>query len=161
LLLLAMLFFGSARVSQADIVLGDLLGVFSGNDSETSIFEDTGFDVELLAKVESPSLSQDGLTLTPSDFNDDLEPIAGLWTFAGPGVVDILVVKAGNQYAAYLYTDANSNNQRNIGLWNTADLGNKGVSHISVYRFVVIPEPGSLALLGIGGAAMVVRRRSR
>jgi hypothetical protein len=160
-LLLAVTSFGSARLAQADIVLGDFLGVFDGNDSPEAIFEDLGFNVELLAKVEIPSLSQDGLTLTPTDFNDDLEPIGGQWAYSGPGIVDILVVKAGSQYAAYLYTDANTNNQRNIGLWDTSALGNKGTSHISVYRFVVIPEPGSLAVLGLGGVAMLMRRRSR
>lgn len=136
--------------ARANIVLGDYLGTFAGNDSESALLSDLGYMVTELARVETPETSVDGLTLSNIVFNTDMppEPISGQWEFSGAGLVDILVVKAGNEYAAFLYTDANTSNMRNIGLWDTSQLGGIGMSHITAYQIAVIPLPAALPLLG-------------
>ena len=50
----------------AAVELGNLVGVVSGNDSESAILTDFGLDVELLAKVEIPALSSSGLSICTS-----------------------------------------------------------------------------------------------
>ena len=146
LVLVAVLVPGSD--ARANIVLGDHLGTFAGNDDVSSLFSDLGLQVTQLAKVEDPATSADGLTLSFIMFNGDSEPISGQWEFTGAGLVDILVVKAGNDYAVFMYTDANTSNMRNIGLWDTSQLDNKGMSHITAYQLAVIPLPAALPLLG-------------
>ena len=155
--------------ARANVVLGDYLGTFSGNDSESALLADLGFQVTELAKVETPATSAGGLTLSNTVFNTDMppEPIAGQWAFSGPGLVDIIVVKAGNQYAAFRYTDANTDFMRNVGLWNTVELdegiGLIGMSHITAYQISAVPLPAALPLLGSAFAAlgMVGWRRRR
>ena len=158
-----------AGPTAANRILGSLQGVFSGNDSEAQILADLGLNVTQLARVEAdtdlmgnpPTGSAEGLTISNISFNDDMppEPIAGWWDYAGSmGTVDLLVVKAGNQFAAYLYTDALTMNMPNLGLWDTSDLSNKGVSHISAYN---IPEPATLALLSSGLIGLVAQGRRR
>ncbi len=150
--------------ARAALVLGDHLGTFSGNDSEAALLSDLGLQVTQLARVDTPATSTGGLTLSNIVFNSDVppEPISGQWDFSGPGLVDILVVKAGNAYAAFLYSDANTSNMRNTGLWNTALLGNKGLSHITAYQVSAVPLPAALPLLGSAFAALgIVRWRRR
>lgn len=60
---LVLLFLAANSVTQADLVQGDLLGVFSGNDSEASILAELGLDVTFLAKVETPDSSSGGLSI--------------------------------------------------------------------------------------------------
>ncbi len=74
-------------------------------------------------------------------------------------MVDLFVVKAGNDWAAYLYNDIITGNMPNLGLWDTGDLDDKGLSHVTAYN--IVPEPGTglllgAVLLGLGG----FRRRS-
>jgi len=116
--------------------------------------------------VETPATTSGGLTLTNTVFNADMppEPISGQWNFSGPGLVDIIVVKAGNDYAAFLFSDANTANMRNIGLWDTAQLGGIGMSHITAYQISAVPLPAALPLLGSAFAALGMvgwRRRRR
>ncbi len=151
--------------ARANIVLGDHLGTFlSVNDSEAQLLVDLGLQVTLLARVESPATTSGGLTLSDFMLNGDLEPISGQWQFSGPEVVDIIVVKAGNDYAAFLFTVANTANMLNIGLWDTSFLGNKGMSHITAYQISAVPLPAALPLLGSAFAALGFvgwRRRRR
>lgn len=153
--LMALLLSGSAA---AAVVQGDYLGTFSGNDSEAAMLAAIGVEVTELARVEAPGTSDGGLTISELVLNDDGEPISGQWEYAGPGLVDYLVIKAGNLFAVYHYTDANTSNMRNIGLWDTSDLNNKGMSHITAYQ-AVVPVPGAIWLLGTGLLALVRRRR--
>lgn len=137
------------------------MATFGPNDSAESLFEDLGLSVMELARVEEPDTSNDGLSwiATESETEDDkTEYYAGEWTYSGPEMVDVLVVKAGNQYAAYLYEDY-AEGMFNMGLWNTDDLGDKGMSHLTAYKLT--PEPASLALALLGGGLLVVGRRRR
>jgi hypothetical protein len=101
--------------------------------------------------------------------NGDNEPIGGQWDYTDPTaagrVVDLFAVKAGNQFALYEYTDANTDNMRNIGIWDTGDVDSKGMSHVTGYRLVgAVPEPGSLfvwLVLGVAGVVCGLRRRNR
>ncbi len=105
-----------AHPAAANRVEGLLQGVFSGNDSEQAVFDELGLVVVELARVEIPLLMNDGLVLTVTMENDDDEPIAGEWDFGGPEVVDLIVVKAGNDWAAYLYNSVVTNSMPNLGL---------------------------------------------
>jgi hypothetical protein len=151
-----------ADQAAADRVLGLYLGTFSGNDSEEQILIDLGLEVVELAKVEIPDLSNAGLTLSMIMYNDDVppEPISGWWDYDGSlGTVDLLVVKAGNQYAAFQYDDIITNNQPNLGLWDTTQLGNKGLSHVTGYN--IVPEPATAALVALGLALLGSARPGR
>lgn len=150
--------------AHAATVQGAYLGTFSGNDSEAQLFADTGYQVTELAKIDTPetvassSLSNDGLTISNLVLNGDNEAISGDWTYDGPDIADIIVIKAGDMYAAYLYADGNDGGMPNMGIWDTGDVDNKGLSHITAYRIVPIPAAAWLfvtALLGLVG----LRRR--
>ena len=80
--------------------------------------------------------------------NEDDEAIAGDWDYSGSGTVRYFVVKAGPQYAVYEYTTAITGGSTNLGLWDTSELGNKGVSHVTAYSYV--PEPTTALMLGLG-----------
>ena len=148
-----------AGPAAAATIQGDFLGVFSGNDSVAQIQEDLGLAVIQLAKVETPDLSSGGLSVSELVFKEEGEPISGLWNYEGEDLVDIIVVKAGNEYAVYAYTDENTGGMRNMGSWNTEALDGKGMSHITAYRLVeVVPEPGIALLLGAAGFAFRKRR---
>ncbi len=138
---------GGVPPASANIVVGNLQGVFPGNDSVAQILIDLGLEVILLAKVDDPDSMNDGLTLS-NIVMEESEPKSGQWDFAGPEIVDLLVVKAGNDYAAYLYHAIISGSMPNTGLWNTLDLGNKGMSHISAYS--IVPEPATAVFLSFG-----------
>ena len=153
----------TAQEVSADIVRGDLLGVFSGNDKAASILEDTGLAVEELARLDLPDLSDEGLSISEITFKNEKkpEPLSGRWDFSGLDEVDILVVKTNGFYAAYLFTDANTSNMRNRGLWSTGEIGNgkKGLSHLTAY--FVIPEPSTFALATLGVLGLLGARGRR
>ena len=146
-----------APSARANTVTGALQGVFNGNSSVASILSDLGLEVVELARVETPATQNNGLTLSMVTF-DERDPKSGQWDFAGPMVVDLLVVKAGNDYAAYLYNDAISGGMPNTGLWDTSDLGNKGMSHVTTYSLV--PEPSTVFLMALGLAVLSILPRS-
>lgn len=155
LLLLTVLLSSAA---QASVVEGAFLGVFSGNDSEASISADLGLTVEFLARVETPATSNGDLTISDLDFNDDSEPVSGQWDYDGPEIANLFVVKAGSMYAVYRFTDALTDNMPNIGLWDTEDLGDKGMSHVSAYHHAV-PLPAPMLLFASGLLALMRRRQ--
>lgn len=164
---LTMLFLQSIPLSLSncfgDPVQGDLIGVFPGTDSESSVSANVDPTVFLLAKVEVPATMNDGLSFVGLTFNDDGDPTSGTWSYSGPELVDYLIIKTTNHYAVYHYTDANTNNMRNMGIWDTFDIPNQGnnpaaLSHMSAYT---IPEPGSGFVLGLLLIPFAMRHRSR
>jgi hypothetical protein len=114
-----------------------LLGVYAGNDSASSIERELGFAVLMLDRVDLPCAVSDALSVTVSSTKGG-EPIAGGWSYLGAGAVDLIVVKAGNRHAVYRYGVASGASAS--GLWDTAPLGAKELSHLSAYR--IVPEPG-------------------
>lgn len=152
-----------AGLASADLVFGDFIAGFAGDLGGTAgPFDLSGSpqygDVVLLAHIQTPGTTDNGLTITDLSFNNLNEPIGGEWSYTGPGVVDYLVISHSDRdHAIYRYTDANTNNMRNMGIWDTYTSGFMGMEHITAYQLV--PEPGSLALLGLGGLALTRRRR--
>lgn len=136
---------------------GDYLGTFGGNDNEASVAAALGVDeanVIFLAKVDWPDTEEDGLEISNLVLNDDDEPTSGEWTYTG--LVDLIVIKAGPEFAIYLYDPATS-----AGLWDTSGVANRGLSHITAYQLEPIPLPAAVwlmvsALFGLG----YFRRRS-
>jgi len=166
--LIVALFFGMvlfpAQQATANVVSGDFVNVFAGNDSEAaleSLFPALSFTQ--LAKVETPDTSNGGLGLDLLVFTGTSnQPTSGQWGYTGPESVDYFVVKAGNNYALYHYTDANTLNMRNIGHWDTTELENKGMSHVTAYSVSTVPIPTAVWLLGSGLIGLVgISRRHR
>lgn len=155
---------GSASAT-ASVVPGELLGVFAGNDTAAGLLANLGFAVERLARVETPasigtdSLSNEGLTISSFALEDG-EAKAGEWSYSGPAIANIIVLKAGTEYAVYLFTNAITDNMPNIGLWDTSDLDNKGLSHITAYS-AVVPIPAAAWLLISALAGLGALRRTR
>lgn len=149
--------------AHAAVVPGELLGVFSGNDTEAGILNSLGLQVEMLARVNTPgaidsdNLETDGLQISGFALNSDSEATAGEWSYSGPGIATLIVLKVSNQYAVYLYNDAITDSMPNMGSWSTADLDSKGLSHITAYSVVPIPAAGWLMLSALG--LLGVRRR--
>ena len=157
--------------ASAIVVEGQFLGVIAGNDSPGVILTEFGLDVMELAKVGAPrsitttTLSSDGLTL--SDFvlvedNGIFEATSGKWTYDGSlGIVDLIVVKAGNDFAAFLFNDAITDNMRTMGLFSTTQLDDKGFSHVTAYKLSAVPLPPAvwLFLTALTALIGVARRR--
>ncbi len=154
LLVAAVVCMAASGNTNAAVVEGDLLGVFDGVDSPSQILADLGLNVISLDKVEAPDTSDGNLVLSDIFFDDEGEPLSGRWDYLGDELVDLLVVKADGHYAAYLYSDENTDNMRNMGLWDVADItavADKvyGMSYVAAYQ-VHMPEPSSVILLMIG-----------
>ena len=159
LLIAAVVCMATSGNTNAAVVEGDLLGVFDGVSSPSQILADLGLDVIALDKVEAPDTSDGNLILSDIVFDDEGEPLSGRWDYLGDGLVDLLVVKADGHYAAYRYTDDNTDNMRNMGLWDVADIAveaNKvhGMSYVAAYQVHHLPEPSSVILLVIGLASI-------
>ncbi|NNM21398.1 MAG: VPLPA-CTERM sorting domain-containing protein [Gammaproteobacteria bacterium] len=156
-LLVGMLLWSGAN---AALEQGAYLGTFSGNDSEASMLADLGLDVNLIARVERPDTMTDGLTISELVFNDDNPPevISGEWSYDGPEIVGYIVIKAGNEYAVYDYTNVA---MTNMGIWDTADVMNKGLSHITAYEAKAIPVPAAVWLMASGLAGLGLMRRNK
>ncbi len=157
-ILLSLLVF-PAQQAIANVVAGDFLGTFANNDSAAALDAMfPGLTFTQLAKVDTPATSNDGLMLSISA-SDEGEPISGEWSYTGPELIDYLIVKAGNMYAVYQYTDLNTMNMRNIGTWDISGLDGKGMSHISAYS--AVPIPAAVWLFGCGLVGLFGMKRSQ
>lgn len=146
----------------AALEFGDLVGVASGNDSEDAILMDFGLELELLAKIDIPDLDNDDLSISDLILKEENEPISGQWSYSGFEQVDYIVIKAGNNYALYDFTNVAMSN---MGLWDTTDLPTrgkhpKGLSHITAYSSTtVIPLPPAWILLLSSSSLLMAGRR--
>ena len=170
---------GAVQSASAGLMnLGTHMGTFSGNDDLSTVAMNLGMPEENLmfvtrfeeesefesgtwADFNNPAdvdhtLTKDGITIESTawkDGNPD-EAIAGTW-MSDVQMVFVVTPKAGNGYALYIADGT-------CGLWDTSELEGKGISHLSFYKITgVIPEPASLALMGLGGLALLRRRRRR
>ena len=144
--------FGFTSEAAACAIFGELLGVFEGNDSEDSILLDLGVETIRLDRVEPRVTGSGGLSLSTLTTKDGDEPICGEWDYVGLPEVDLIVVKAGSLYAAYRHDGSITDTTSSSGFWDTSQLDNKGLSHLTAYRGV--PEPATAGLLGMGTATL-------
>ncbi len=132
---------------------GTYLGTFSGNDSESALFADAGLDADLIEKIDTPDTSEGFLSIFNTTLNDDNEIIAGQWSYTGSEIITHIVIKAGPEYSLFEFTDG-----LNMGFFDTSEVNNKGLSHITAYAVAPVPLPaavwfllsGCIGLLGFG-----------
>ena len=101
-----------------------------------------------------------GLTVDPVPNGENSQ---GTWSIDGwYSFEDLMIVlKAGNGYIGYQLAS-----QGISGTWNTDDLNNKGLSHLSIYGKgdMPNPEPATFLLFGTGIAGLAgtnLRKRKR
>jgi len=123
-----------------------LIGTYDGNDNQDPVTYN-GVTYDFFGKYDVDENKYEGniFTIDLGDLDDGEYKAGTASVGTGSG---LFAVKAGNQYALYFTEDLN-----NIS-WDTSALGNKGLSHLSVYQKEV-PEPltllGSGLALGFGG----------
>lgn len=146
--------------------------ILNGNDTEANVSAAVGTTVTLYGKSDdNPGL----FAFTPDDIKKAFE---GTFDILDNSIfVNFVVVKASTQFAIYTYQPG-----INFGTWTTAGLVNNGgnqptLSHLSFYigagggepggggeepgdgGGLPVPEPGALGLIGLGIAAVGLRRR--
>lgn len=133
------------------------LGLANGTKADTTYALDTDTDIDMFAAG--------GSTLTPTQgLGQATELFVGEWTFTaldlddatrpGPRTVSINTWLSGTQCTTVKrYTTAGSNSSTNV---TGATLGGDVLVTVNT---AAVPEPASLGLLAVGGAALLARRR--
>lgn len=136
---------GIVSMSAMGASAASLIGVFDGNDDKSPVTYN-GVTYDFFGKFDVDGAQYEGelFTIDLGDL-DDGEAKAGTAS-AGTGS-GVFAVKAGRQYALYFTEDLSSIS------WDTSDLGNKGLSHLSIWQGPTGPQkevPEPLTLLGSG-----------
>ncbi len=175
----AALLAGLSGAARADMITGELVGVFGGNDKLANVQTNSGsatalFDlgkVDLEAVTQGATYTTGDLSLTITATKDRTEALGGEWAYSGAGTVQYVAVKAANAYALY---DVTGSDMANVGLFVNDQIANRGgklhgISHVSVYGTPTpppggggnqsIPEPATAAILGLAAAVMLHGRR--
>lgn len=133
------------------------LGTFPGNDLPGIVDTLLGIDATLLGSTEVPGVDNDfavgGSLFTPDGW------VTGGWYY--PGQVNLITIKAGNEWAAFCVRDPCetiefskrhflASSFTSSGAWSTEMLGWKGVSHVSAWSVLCVPEPSTFILVLVG-----------
>ena len=135
----------------------------SGQDTEAAVeaalFDATGMNIDVMefAKVNSPSLSNGGLTVT---YDGGAPSTTGTWNSGGVAIAYISL-KAATEFLLFDVGGATS------GSWDTTGITNQNgktqtLSHITGWKTTgSVAEPATLALFGMGllGLAGLSRRK--
>lgn len=140
---------GILSMSALGASAASLIGTYGDNDSAAAISTLTGKSVEFYGKYEYDEGAFEG-----NEFAINFTDSTAGTVFADIGGAGYFAVKAGSGRSGAGYDLYYTNDLSELFSWNTANLGNKDLSHLSVYR-AEVPEPltlmGSAVALGFGG----------
>lgn len=130
---------------------GTYIGTFIGPDNEQWFEDSFHIDVDFVATISPPSLSDGGLSIINPVFNDQGGLISGQWLYTGPGVITYLTFGRSNVFSLFEFVDG-----ANTGFFDSTTLLNRPLEFLSVYSTPApIPLPAAVWLL-ISGIVGVV-----
>ena len=151
----------------ASFVEGESLGVFDaqikdGYKAEQTFAELLNVDVSLvsfLGKIDIycayPTTITKGSLAVDIHEVDDYDAKSGAWTYSGMESANYIVLKAGRKKNGggleVIYFD-----EPGMGLWNTSNLSNKGLSYFAAFEVLEdpnvnpVPLPAAIWMMGAG-----------